>query len=103
MPEARKQLKLLEASVSTAPPAASAAEAPETPMPAPETTPAAPELEMPLPTPAAAQPIEEENPAINEAFTEADVLIKYGLPAKAMEQLEGVAEQYPKTSACASG
>jgi len=96
MPEARKQLKRLEASVSTAPPAAPAVEAPETPMPAPETTPAAPELEMPLPTPAAAQPVEEENPAINEAFTEADVLIKYGLPAKAMEQLEGVAEQYPE-------
>ena len=38
----------------------------------------------------------EEDPAVNDAFTEADVLIKYGLASKAVEQLEGVAEKYPE-------
>ena len=37
----------------------------------------------------------EENPAINEAFTEIDVLVKYGLTAKALEQLEMLALTYP--------
>ncbi|HUL01556.1 MAG TPA: tetratricopeptide repeat protein [Nitrospirota bacterium] len=41
-------------------------------------------------------PVSEEDLTINEAFTEADVLIKYGLPAKAAEQLEGLVTQYPE-------
>jgi tetratricopeptide (TPR) repeat protein len=61
--------------------------------------PAAPEVfEAPVaPTPpAAARPAAfEEPPALTEAFTEVEVLIKYGLAAKAIEQLEGMAERFP--------
>ncbi len=55
--------------------------------------------EMPAP-PAAPQvrgiPEEAEDPAVVEALTEVDVLIKYGLGAKAVEQLEGVVRKYPE-------
>lgn len=65
----------------------------EAPAEAPPIEPALePYAEVPTET---APPTEEEPPAISEAFTEADVLIKYGLPAKALEQLEGLASQYP--------
>ena len=47
--------------------------------------------------PAAALSILEENPAINEAFTEIDVLAKYGLTAKALEQLEALTLKYPES------
>jgi tetratricopeptide (TPR) repeat protein len=39
---------------------------------------------------------EEEDHSIIEALTEVDVLIKYGLGAKAIEQLEGVVRIYPE-------
>jgi pilus assembly protein FimV len=52
--------------------------------------------ETPIPAPAAAEPsVEEEDPAINEAIVEADVLLKYGLAAKAAEQLETLAGKFP--------
>jgi tetratricopeptide (TPR) repeat protein len=54
------------------------------------TTPVAPAA-TPVATPAV-----EEDPAIAGAITEADVLVKYGLSAKALEQLEGLAKKFPK-------
>src|SRR5574341_582521 len=36
-----------------------------------------------------------EDPKINEGLTEADVLMKYGLAAKALEQLEALVKQFP--------
>ncbi|HSN68439.1 MAG TPA: tetratricopeptide repeat protein, partial [Thermoanaerobaculia bacterium] len=38
-----------------------------------------------------------EDPAVIEALTEVDVLIKYGLGAKAVEQLEGVVRRFPES------
>jgi tetratricopeptide (TPR) repeat protein len=86
LPEAKKLLEQLEAT---------------TPVPAP------PEPEVAEPAAAVQQPaakpavatlsILEENPAINEAFTEIDVLVKYGLAAKAIEQLEALATKYPES------
>ncbi|HTG01727.1 MAG TPA: tetratricopeptide repeat protein [Nitrospirota bacterium] len=56
----------------------------------------------------AAPPVEEprvekpaapvEDPAIVEALTEADVLIKYGLAIKAVEHLEGLAKKHPHSA-----
>jgi tetratricopeptide (TPR) repeat protein len=110
MPEAKRLIEQLE-TARTAPTPAPPATAPfvETPT---ETSfaPPTPELfeEAPPEAPAAepsfetyaepTTPVEEESPAVNEAFTEADVLIKYGLPAKALEQLEGLAGQYPESA-----
>jgi tetratricopeptide (TPR) repeat protein len=55
-----------------------------------------PDYQQPEPKPSAtAMPTFEENPAINEAFTEIDVLVKYGLTSKALEQLEMLAATYP--------
>ena len=46
--------------------------------------------------PAASKPSAfEEPPALTEAFSEVEVLIKYGLPAKAIEQLEGLSQRFP--------
>jgi tetratricopeptide (TPR) repeat protein len=91
--EAREHLDRLEAAAAVPPP----------PEPAPEavkparTQPAAAK-EQPASKPAvAALSILEENPAINEAFTEIDVLVKYGLAAKALEQLEALAVKYPES------
>jgi pilus assembly protein FimV len=97
MAEAKKQLERLEAQTSAPPQPSPEAAAPETPpeVAADISMGAAAELEMPFSPPLDAQPLGEEHPAINEAFTEADVLIKYGLPGKAAEQLEGVAAQHP--------
>ena len=50
----------------------------------------------PPPPPVREAPAEEENHSIVEALTEVDVLIKYGLGAKAVEQLEGVIRIYPE-------
>lgn len=47
------------------------------------------------PPPAAEAP---EDPAIHEALTEIDVLVKYGLPTKAAEQLEAVAKKFPESA-----
>jgi pilus assembly protein FimV len=55
-----------------------------------------PDYQQPAPKPAAMTiSTFEENPAINEAFTEIDVLVKYGLASKALEQLEMLAVTYP--------
>ena len=66
--------------------------------------PAAPEpviaetaVPQPAPSVMAAPPAAEEDPAIAEAFTEVDVLVKYGLSAKALEQLEGLAKKFPES------
>lgn len=48
------------------------------------------------PPPVREAPHEEEDHSIVEALTEVDVLIKYGLGAKAVEQLEGVVRIYPE-------
>ncbi len=58
-----------------------------------------PVLEAPTPAPPVeAAPISaDEDPAIAEAFIEADVLIKYGLAAKAIEQLEALTSQFPES------
>jgi pilus assembly protein FimV len=39
----------------------------------------------------------DDDPAIAEAFVEADVLIKYGLAAKAIEQLEALSSKFPES------
>jgi tetratricopeptide (TPR) repeat protein len=49
------------------------------------------------PPPAAAVPAEEEDPAVAEAIMEVDVLVKYGLSVKALEQLEGLARKFPES------
>ena len=90
--EAREHLDRLEAAKPAAPFSEPVVETtPPPPKPAVETTPppAEPAYQQPAPKPAAAalSPLEED-PAINEAFTEIDVLVKYGLAAKALEQLE---------------
>ncbi len=48
------------------------------------------------PPPVMEAPPEEEDHSIIEALTEVEVLIKYGLGAKAVEQLEGVVRIYPE-------
>ncbi len=40
---------------------------------------------------------EAEDPSVTAAFTEIDVLIKYGLATKAVEQLETLARQFPES------
>jgi pilus assembly protein FimV len=52
--------------------------------------------EIALPPPVREAPPEEEDHVIIEALTEVDVLIKYGLGAKAVEQLEGIIRTYPE-------
>jgi tetratricopeptide (TPR) repeat protein len=49
--------------------------------------------------PSVAAPAAEEDPAVTEAFTEVEVLIKYGLAAKALEQLESLAAKHPSSIA----
>jgi tetratricopeptide (TPR) repeat protein len=83
LPEAQKRLELLSA--QSAPP------------PTPAET--APEPETPQPTAASPAAAAEEDPAITEALTEADVLIKYGLVAKAAEQLESLVGKFPESPA----
>jgi tetratricopeptide (TPR) repeat protein len=85
--EARMMLENLDAAVLSAP-------APLTEEPRIEE----PRIEEPAPPVQAAPPALEEDPAISDAFTEADVLIKYGLAAKAVEQLEGLAVHYPENT-----
>ena len=52
----------------------------------------------PPPPPVREAPAVAEDPAIVEALTEVDVLMKYGLGAKAVEQLEGVIRHYPENT-----
>jgi pilus assembly protein FimV len=49
-------------------------------------------------TPSAEQAAPPEDPAIMEAITEADVLVKYGLAVKALEQLENLAKKFPEST-----
>ncbi len=104
LPDAQTHLDRLAVSSSV-----SATAPPPEPEPVPEepaalsfdTAPAAPlqepepVFETPTSAPASNVIAEAEPSAINEAFTEADVLIKYGLPAKAASQLEELAVRYP--------
>jgi len=61
----------------------------------PAVTPPAPPSAAAKTTPVA--PVAEEDPSIAEAFIEVDVLVKYGLSAKALEQLEGLAKKFPES------
>jgi tetratricopeptide (TPR) repeat protein len=87
--EARQHLDRLEATSHAVPPPEPAFE----PMPPPSEP--EPAYEEPAPTPAAEPSALEENPVITEAFAEIDVLVKYGLTAKALEQLEILAAKFP--------
>jgi pilus assembly protein FimV len=58
---------------------------------------AIPEVAVTSAIPPAAPALEEaDDPAVLEALTEVDVLVKYGLGAKAVEQLEGLVRRYPE-------
>ncbi|MCK9420158.1 MAG: tetratricopeptide repeat protein [Nitrospirae bacterium] len=105
--EVGERLKRLPTDITAAPPpepAFTTAEEPVTAAPSPivhELEPS-PVIEMPPPPPTPASPIAEapvlveEDPAITEAFTECDVLIKYGLADKAVEQLEALCVNFPE-------
>ncbi len=106
MIEAKELLKRLATSVLTTPPPTEPAE-PESPAEA-ELSPTVerqgtaileePVLESQVAVPPATEqaPVEEaEDPAITSALTETDVLVKYGLAKKALEQLEGLARRFP--------
>jgi tetratricopeptide (TPR) repeat protein len=120
MPEAGERLEQLQTAGTAAPPAEpefTPAEEPvpvapfpvvpePEPLPILETQPSAPTpIPVQAPAPAlatvSAPPVAEvpappeEDPAIIEAFTEADVLIKYGLADKAVEQLEALRSNFP--------
>ncbi len=56
--------------------------------------PVAPEMSTAAPV---ASPVTDEDPAIVEALMEVEVLIKYGLATKAVEQLEGLAGRFPES------
>jgi pilus assembly protein FimV len=68
---------------------------PPPPPPSPGPAAAAPETAAAAVAPV--QSAEEEDPSIAESITEADVLVKYGLSAKALEQLEGLAKKFPES------
>ncbi len=113
MPEASDLLGSLARRVQTAaaaPPPQSppveSVQAPPPPRPAP--TEWKPPVETPAPPAYEAEPFLEpvappaeaggEPPAIQEALTEADVLVKYGLATKAIEQLEVLSRSYPEST-----
>jgi tetratricopeptide (TPR) repeat protein len=87
MAEARQRLESLRAP--------SAAPEPGIAEPA-VTQPAPADIELPPVIPVAV-PAEEEDPAVAEAIMEVDVLVKYGLSTKALEQLEGLASKFPES------
>jgi pilus assembly protein FimV len=90
--EAKQRLENLQAPLAPAPTPVTAETAVTPPAPPSAVTrPAAPAA-APVAAPAA-----EEDPAIAGALTEADVLVKYGLSAKALEQLEGLAKKFPES------
>lgn len=66
--------------------------APEPAQPAAAAAPEAPVAEAAQPATLAA-----EDPAVAEALTEVDVLVKYGLATKAIEQLEALAKKFPSS------
>src|SRR3990170_6358518 len=86
MAEARQRLETLEAA-PVAPPLEEQAPVEQVVTP----------FEAVTPAPTMAQPVAEEDPALAEAFTEIDVLIKYGLAGKAVEQLEGLTGKFPES------
>jgi tetratricopeptide (TPR) repeat protein len=100
MAEARQRLESLEAA-PVAPPleeqAPAAAPAQASLEQAAATFETGSPFEAGAPAPAMAQPAAEEDPAVMEAFTEIDVLIKYGLAGKAVEQLEGLTGKFPES------
>jgi pilus assembly protein FimV len=106
MSAASERLEQLQTPVTGAPPSEPEFTTAEGPIPtAPSTVVSEAEslsvLETPPPAPAPVSPaaeaapvLAEEDPAIIEAFTEADVLIKYGLADKAIEQLEALSSNF---------
>ena len=103
--EAKDRLEQLQAPVTAETPQPlefmTAQEGPEPTAPSPfvaEPEPI-PVLEAPTPAPPVeAAPVSaDEDPVITEAFIEADVLIKYGLAAKATEQLEALTSKFPES------
>jgi pilus assembly protein FimV len=103
--EAKERLEQLQAPVTVETPQPlefmTAQEGPEptTPPPSAAEPEPIPVLEAPTPAPPVeAAPLSaDEDPAITEAFIEADVLIKYGLAAKAIEQLETLTSKFPES------
>ncbi len=73
-------------------------EAPAAASPVEEQAPQEPAMTFGSDSPATTteQPVVEEDVVI-EAFTEIDVLVKYGLASKAVEQLEGLAGKFPES------
>jgi pilus assembly protein FimV len=94
--EVKERLERFTGAAQSEPAAPAAAEFTEEPAEAVE------ELAIPeVPVLATAPPLreapeEDADPAVIEALTEVDVLIKYGLGAKAIEQLEGIVRRYPE-------
>jgi pilus assembly protein FimV len=101
--EAKERLEKLPAPGTEAPPPEREFTSEEEPVPD-TTPPVVPEPVPPRVRKAAAPPVEakpvveKEDPAINEAFAEADVLVKYGLAVKAIEQLEALTSKYPENT-----
>lgn len=93
--DAKDMLDRLESASVAQLEAAPEIEAPAEPAQAPAVE--APSFEPEALEPPRPEPAVEEDPAILEAFTEIDVLIKYGLAAKALEQLEGLTARYPQS------
>lgn len=100
MPAARKKLEQLEAALAPLEPAPVAEVVEAAPAPEPEPAFMEPTFETPPPEmPVQPQAIEEtEDPAVSAAFTEVDVLLKYGMGAKATEQLEALALQFSQNT-----
>jgi tetratricopeptide (TPR) repeat protein len=105
--EARERLDQLQATpvmteTPQTPQFTTAREEPELTAPSPVVAGAepSPDLEAPAAAPpvAAAPVSEEEEPALTEAFAETDVLVKYGLAAKAIEQLETLTTKFPENA-----
>jgi tetratricopeptide (TPR) repeat protein len=91
--EAKKKLDGLSAPAEPEAPAAQEAEhAPEEP----EVLELAPQPASAAPAVGELPAVEGDDPAVVEALTEADVLIKYGLGAKAVEKLEELVRRYPE-------
>jgi pilus assembly protein FimV len=105
MAQARERLAQMQTAVTAAPlpePEITTAEEPIPVIPSPVVPEPEPLPVLEAPPPAPAPPVAEapvpaeEDPAIIEAFTEVDVLIKYGLADKAVEQLEALSSNVPE-------
>lgn len=96
--EARQRLDVLDRPISPEPEAAviSIPGLEESPQPQLQGMPPA-GLEDQVVQQPEAKPSIEEDPSIEEAFTEIDVLIKYGLTGKAVEQLESLSIKFPSS------